>query len=405
MPVASTPYPVIANRQARCLLLALQGLSEDPTQRLDDTGLLKLIERLGFVQVDSINTVERAHHHILFSRNQTYHQMQLAGMIEREAALFENWTHDAAIIPSHFYPYWHHRFARDRERLADRWRKWGRAGFERYLAQVVQRIRREGPLMARDFGADGKKGGDGWWDWHPEKTALEYLWRTGKLAVARREGFQKVYDLPERVIPKEYRENRLPRGAFVDWKCRTALARLGFATPGEIAAFWGALTPAEAKAWCARKAGRELTPVLIEPAAGARPRPALAPIDLLDRLAELPEPPSRIRALSPFDPLVRDRARLDRLFGFRYRIEVFVPAAKREYGYYVFPLLEGDRFIGRVDMKVERGNGSVLRVQKLWLEPGIAMSGRRREKFGAELRRLCRFARAERVAFAKGVRL
>lgn len=397
--------PLITNRQARRLLLATHGLSDDPRRRLDDPGLLGLVERLGFVQVDSINTVERAHHHILFSRSQTYRPAQLARLLERDAALFENWTHDAAIIPSRFYPYWRRRFARDRDPLAKRWRKWGRAGFERYLVHVVTRIRREGPLMARDFGAEKKKGGDGWWNWHPEKTALEYLWRTGKLAVARREGFQKVYDLPERVLAEEHLAPRPTRRAFVDWKCRTAAERLGFATPGEIADFWGALSPAEAKAWCERHDGRALTPVRVAGAGGAAPRAALAPADLPDGLDDLPEPPARIRALSPFDPLVRDRARLERIFGFRYRIEVFVPAAKREYGYYVFPLLEGDRFIGRIDMKVARRNGGLLRVQGLWLEPDVAMTPRRRARLDAELQRVCRFAGAEAVDFAPGVRV
>ncbi|MCH8998061.1 MAG: YcaQ family DNA glycosylase, partial [Proteobacteria bacterium] len=259
---------MISNRAARRLLLASQGLADDPTRRLDDAGLLELIERLGFVQLDSIKTVERAHHHILFSRNQGYRREQLDRLFGPEAALFENWTHDAAIIPARFYPFWRHRFARDRDRLAERWRRWRREGFEDYLTQVRARIAREGPLMARDFGKERKKNAGGWWNWHPEKTALEYLWRTGALAVARREGFQKVYDLPERVIPKRHRGRPPGRKAFIDWTCRGALTRLGVATPGELAAFWGALTPAETGAWCAAQLGNGVTRVLVEPADG-----------------------------------------------------------------------------------------------------------------------------------------
>ena len=397
---SSAAPPVISNRAARRLLLASQGLSDDPTRRLDDAGLLDLIERMGFVQIDSIRTVERAHHHILFSRNQNYRREQLVRLIDGEASLFENWTHDAAIIPSRFYPFWRRRFERDRKRLAERWRNWGRDGFEAYLSHVLERIGREGPLMARDFGEERKKGSGGWWDWHPEKTALEYLWRTGALAVARREGFQKVYDLPERVIPREHLDGLPSRGTFIDWNCRSALARLCFATPGELAAFWGALSPAEAKAWCGREMGRAVTRVLVEPADGSKCRPAFAPSDVLERLEDPPAPPPRIRALNPFDPLIRDRARLRRLFGFRYRIEVFVPAAKREYGYYVFPLLEGDRFIGRLDMKHERQNGGGLSVTGLWLDPGVAMTRSRRDKLQAELRRIQRFVGAESSEFA-----
>ncbi len=399
MTPSAAALPVISNRAARRLLLEAQGLAADPARKLGDDGVLRLVEGLGFVQVDSINTVERAHHHILFSRNQSYRQPQLARLLEREAALFENWTHDAAIIPSRFYPFWRARFERERARLTERWRKFRRAGFEGYFEAVLERIAREGPLMARDFGEDGRKNSGGWWDWHPEKTALEYLWRTGALAVARREAFQKVYDLPERVIPERHRAPRPDHAAFLDWKCRSALARLRFATWGELAAFWGTLTPAEAKAWCQRELGRSILQVAVEPADGGKPRPAFAPIDLPDRLDALPEPPPRIRALNPFDPVIRDRARLERLFDFHYRIEVFVPAAKRRYGYYVFPLLEGARFIGRLDMKHDRQTDGTLRVAGLWLEPGIKMTRGRTDRLMAELKRIQRFVGAEGLDF------
>ncbi|MDJ0942650.1 MAG: crosslink repair DNA glycosylase YcaQ family protein [Kiloniellales bacterium] len=395
MPTSSAALPVISNPAARRLWLEGQGLAADPMRKLDRAGLLRLVEDLGYVQVDSINTVERAHHHILFSRNQTYRQPLLARLLEREAALFENWTHDAAVIPSRFYPFWRPRFERERARLAERWQKVRRAGFEGCFERVLTRIAREGPLMARDFGADGRKNSGGWWDWHPEKTALEYLWRTGALAVARREAFQKVYDLPERVIPRQHLAARPDQEAFVDWKCRSALERLRFATWGELAAFWGSLSPAEAKAWCLRELGRSIVQVAVEPAGGGTPRPAFVPVAVLDRLGDLPEPPPRVRALNPFDPVIRDRARLERLFGFHYRIEVFVPAAKRRYGYYVFPLLEGARFIGRLDMKHDRQADGALRVTRLWLEPGLKMTRGRADRLVAELRRIQRFVGAE----------
>lgn len=399
MTASPAPLPVISNRDARRLLLSSLGLSDNPKQRMDSDSLLHLIERMGFVQVDSINTVERAHHHILFSRNQTYRKTQLTQLIETEARLFENWTHDASIIPSHFYPFWLHRFERDRDGLAERWRNWGRQGFEDYLAHVLERIGREGPMMARHFGNEHKKKSGGWWDWRPEKTALEYLWRTGALAVARREGFQKVYDLPERTIPEPQRTAQPSHQEFIDWKCRSALDRLCFATPGELAAFWGALSPAEAKTWCEEQAeDGDVMQVIVEPATGSKPRTVYAPADILDRLSRVPAPPPRIRALSPFDPLIRDRSRLEQLFGFRYRIEVFVPAAKREYGYYVFPLLEGDRFIGRIDMVHDRRDSDDLIVKGLWLEPKVSMTKGRRLKIEAELERVRRFVEAAGIS-------
>lgn len=396
----------IPNRQARRLFLHLQGLSARPDRKLTRPGLLGLVERLGFVQVDSINTVERAHHMILFARNQTYRKDDLARMLERDRELFENWTHDASIIPTAFYPYWQQRFARDAGRLRARWREWRREGFEEMLDDILGHVRAGGPAMARHLRRPHDKSAEGWWDWHPSKTALEYLWRTGALAVCRREGFQKVYDLAERVIPAAHRTAAAggegDSRAYVDWFCRGALDRLGIATAGELAAFWDAVTLDEAKAWCRERLGDELVEVTVEPADGSKPRLAFARPDILDRAAAAPEPPGRLRVISPFDPLIRDRARTRRLFGFDYRIEVFVPAARRTYGYYVFPLLEGDRLVGRIDMKCDRRDG-VLRVTGLWLEPGVRPTNVRRRALDAELDRLRRFAGADRVDYAGGV--
>ena len=395
----SPARPLITNRQARRIRLAAAGLMTAPHRRLTDRGLLELIDAMGYVQLDSIQTVERAHHHILFARSQTYRQAQLSRLAERDGTLFENWTHDAAVIPSRFYPYWRHRFERERDRLSERWRKWRRDGFEAFYDHVLARIRDEGALMARDFGETGRKGagkaGEGWWDWHPEKTALEYLWRTGALAVARREGFQKVYDLPERVLPAEHLEAQVAAADYVDWKCRAALDRLGFATSGEIAEFWGGVTPAEAAAWCrAQQAAGAVIEVAVAPADGSKPRPAFARPGLPDTLADLPDPPARLRALSPFDPLIRGRAQTERIFGFHYRIEIFVPAAKRQYGYYVFPLLEGNRLVGRIDMKHDRDTG-VLGVKGLWWEDKVWPSKGRLARLDAELERIRRFTGAE----------
>ncbi len=393
---------VIDNKTARRLFLQRQGLSFPPHRKLTDAGLLELIEHLGFVQLDSIQTVERAHHMILFARNQTYRHKQLARLHEREAALFENWTHDASIIPSRFFPHWKLRFAREEARLRARWRQWRSGDFEAELETVRRHVADNGRVLARELGNDdaaNPKSSGGWWDWHPSKTALEYLWRCGHLAVAARDGFQKVYDLTERTLPPHHFETEFDEAETVDWACRAALQRLGVATSGEIAAFWELATPAEAKAWCLARKGGELEEVLVENAEGGKPRATYCFADR-DPCAELPEPPKRLRVLSPFDPLIRDRKRTERLFGFHYRIEVFVPAPKRQYGYYVFPLLEGDRLIGRIDMKHERSKGA-LAVKGLWLEPKVKLSAARQERLEAELERQRRFTGAEKVTFAK----
>lgn len=392
---------LISNSDARRVFLAKQGLSAPPNRALTKAGLLQLIHDIGFVQVDSIQTVERAHHQILFSRNQTYRREHLTALLEKDGALFENWTHDASILPSAFFKYWKHKFRHEEEEIVERWRKWRGEGFEASFGETYERVVKDGAILARDMKADGHVSG-GWWNWHPNKTALEYFWRTGKFAIAGRSNFQKIYDLTERVIPAEFREPEVSREEFVDWACRSALTRLGFATHGEIAAFWDLLSPDEAKGWVAAHRD-ELTEVLVEPALGGKPRPSWALPDFLPILGNFPEAPARIRVLSPFDPMIRDRNRTERLFGFFYRIEVFVPEPKREYGYYVFPLLEGDRLIGRIDMKADRKKGT-LDVRRLWLEPRVKPSTGRLEKLEAELERVARFSGLETVLYLDGWR-
>ncbi len=389
----------IANSEARRLFLHSHGLSADPGAASTAADIDELVEQLGFVQVDSIRTVERAHHQILFSRRQTYRQNQLARLIERERTLFENWTHDASIIPSQYFPYWRHRFERQKANLPQVWKRWGREGFDQILDEVRDRIETDGPKKARDWKSDRPKSGGGWWEWHPAKTALEYLWHTGELAICHRDGFQKVYDLAHRVIPPDHYEHRVSETEMIDWSCSGALSRLGFATHGELAAFWDLVSPAQASRWVEAQRN-DLVEVEVE-TAGDKPRRAWARPDIVERLAEAPDPPGRLRLISPFDPVLRDRARLERLFGFNYRIEIFVPEAKRKYGYYVFPILEGDRFIGRIDLKAER-EVDRLTVRRLWLEPRVRPAKSRFARLESELARVARFCGVSNVVLKDG---
>lgn len=393
----------LSNLAARRIFLAKQGLSASPSRALSKEDLHTLIHNIGFVQVDSIATVERAHHQILFSRNQTYRTEHLRQLLEEDRSLFEHWTHDAAILPTGFYPYWKHRFARNQVRLHAQWTKWHGPEFDAAFDDTYDHIVSHGAIRARDLKQEEHKSG-GWWQWHPSKKALEYFWHTGRLAISARQNFQKVYDLSERVIPDHHRKIEVSPEEFVDWACRSALERLGFATHGEIAAFWDLISPEEARNWVAANRD-QLDDVEIEcQGEAARPRAGYALAGLSSHMDDWPEPPGRVRVLSPFDPLLRDRARAERLFGFRYRIEVFVPEAKREYGYYVFPLLEGERMIGRIDIKADRKAGT-LNVARLWLEPKVRASAGRMAKLDAELNRLARFTGVDEVAYQPGWRI
>ncbi|MCA0908201.1 winged helix DNA-binding domain-containing protein [Ruegeria marisrubri] len=399
----NAPLKRLDNRTARAIFLDRHALAEQPAGAAKGAGLLDLVQRLGFVQLDSINTVARAHDMILFSRRPAYRSANLKRLYEREKALFEHWTHDAAVIPMSFYRHWHLRFQRDADLLKARWKNWRRDGFEQQFETVLQHIRDHGPVCSSDVGKDEKKGSGGWWDWHPSKTALEFLWRSGALTVVGRDGFQKRYDLTERVIETHLCPGNMAcdATATVDWLCNAALDRLGFATSGELAAFWGTVTAAEAKDWCATALAQGNIEEIEITCADGRLRKTFARPDLKDRAADLPQPPGRIRVLSPFDPMLRDRNRAERLFGFHYRIEVFVPEARRIYGYYVFPLLEGDRLIGRIDMKAHRDR-DLLHVKALWPERGVRWSDARSRRLNAELDRVRRLAGVTQVEFARG---
>lgn len=390
--------PLIPNPRARRLFLDRHALSEAPVGAASGQALHDLVERIGFVQVDSINTVARAHDMILWSRRQSYRPPALKRLLERDRSLWEHWTHDASILPSRLHGVWQHRFQRDAVRLEANWRSWFRDGYEQQFDSILNRIAKDGPVGTADVGEGEVRGKGGWWDWHPSKTALEWLWRTGRLAITRRDGFAKIYDLTERVIPEAH---RAPVAAeeVCDWACRSALRHLGFGTSGEIKAYWNAVSPEAAKDWChAALARGEITLAEVEGAAGQRRKVFIFP-DILGE--DPPEPTPRLRILSPFDPALRDRDRAEFLFGFYYRIEVFVPEPKRLWGYYVFPVLEGERLVGRIDVKAFRDAGS-LRVKAFWPEAGVKLTKARREKLEAELDRLARFAGCERVEFLDG---
>jgi uncharacterized protein YcaQ len=391
---------LISARTARLRLLEEQGLLEDE-RSATPRSVLEMIERLGFVQVDSINVVERAHHLTLCSRFVGYRPALLDRLLERRK-LFEHWTHDASIIPIDWFPHWRHRFERFRSRLKNRWLR-QRIGShpERVIARVRARIARDGPLMSKDFedSAPRARLEEGWWSWKAEKAALEFLWWTGELAIVRRSGFQKVYDLTERVYPEHARQPPSEPDAHRDWACRGALERLGFASPTEMAAFWRAVSIAEARTWCAEAEARgEIEPVEIEGADGSRPHKAYGLVDRARRRSR--EAPSSMRLLCPFDPVLRDRRRAQRLFDFDYRFEAFVPKHARTYGYYVMPVLEGDRLVARVDPKLHRDR-SLLEIRRVSWEKGVRPTKARRRALEGAVERLATLVGADTCIVVK----
>jgi len=388
--------PTISTASVR-LFLGAQGMLADAGRSAGRGAPQKVIEQMGFVQLDSINAVERAHHLILASRLDAYRREDFVHLLEQDRSLFEHWTHCASAIPTKWFAHWKPRFARAREyiRKNPNWQRYLGERPDEVVDRVRRRIAQEGPLRSQDF--EHNRGGrpPGWHRWRPPKAALEFLWFTGELMITHRENFQKVYDLTERVLPAHHELPSPTEAEQVEWACRTAFERLVIATPKEIARFWKAVTAAQTRRWCqdATRTGR-LVPVFIRSSNGPEQRPSFALADWERRLGRLPDPPERMRLLCPFDPVVG----LGRRLGFDYRFEVFAPEAKREYGYYVMPILEGERLVGRVDPQFQRDRG-VLAIRRVYWEPNVTVTRARCRKLEEAAIRLARFIGAERVAW------
>ena len=372
----------IGNRDLRRLWLAANRLVASPSGPVNAATVIGIIRDLGFLQIDTVRNVVRAQDHILWSRNRNYRERMLWPLL-KQRLLFEHFTHDASLIPMEIYPLWQRQFRRLGERAANApWYRSGMDGGE--IAALRDRIAAEGPLSTHAF--DSTAESREMWARKPHKKALEQMWYAGVLATAERRNFVKYYDLGERVFPP------LPPGAPDEAVagaalCELAMERLWVASPGEIRKFWEALPPAEVAAW-ARDS--DLVPVRIESADGRWPE-AFALPDIEARLAAVPPLTSQVRIINPFDPAVRDRARLKRIFGFDYTNEMFVPAARRRWGYYVYPLLEGDRFVGRIEAKGDRSSG-VLQVTGFWPEAGVRWGQGRMDRLRVELDRFARLA-------------
>jgi len=375
----------LSNRDARRLWLAqnlIGTAARDP---------LEIIRSLGFLQIDTIRNVARAQDHILWTRVPTYREEQVWRLLSSRA-LFEHFTHDASLIPVEVLPYWTRRFRVLGARTARS--SWFHSGLgQAEIRAIHDRIAAEGPLSTHAF--DTKhEGPKEMWARPPHKKALDQMWYAGTLGTARRERFVKFYDLGTRVFPGGIDHGKAETEQIDRLHVR-AIDALGFATPSELCRFWAATTPAEVKHWTT---GADLVPVEIETADGGS-YTALAAPDVETRLAATPDPGQRVRLVNPFDPLVRDRARIERLFGFSYRNEMFVPKAQRVYGYYVYPVLEGLRFIGRVELKADR-DADALRVTGFWPEVDMRRSSARAGRIDAELDRFRRFAGLGHVAWS-----
>jgi uncharacterized protein YcaQ len=403
--VALDPQIDLSAREARRLALAAQGFGRRrPGGRIDARHLRRAIDDVGLLQIDSVNVLCRSHYMPLFSRLGPYprpaldrlawhHGANGAGGRARQRDLIEYWGHEASLLPVELQPLLRWRMARA-DALA--WRSVARIAAEQpeLLEFVLDVVRERGPIRASDLAGRGRRRAPGeMWSWSEEKTALEYLFFAGRVCAARRVNFERLYDLPERVLPRQVLEAPTPSQEEAQRRLvAIAAKRLGVATEADLGDYFR-LPRAESKARVAELAEEGvLLPARVE---GWRAPGYLA----TERPTGLRRAAAARALLTPFDSLVWARERTERLFGFRYRIEIYVPAPKRVYGYYVLPFLLGDRLVARVDLKSDRQAG-VLRVRGAYAEPRVDTAQVAAE-LAAELRALSEWLELGGVSAAR----
>jgi uncharacterized protein YcaQ len=389
-----SPRPAfdLSAEQARRLALAAQGFGRPrPTGRVDSRHLRRVFDDVGLLQLDSVNVFCRSHYMPVFSRLGPYPRQALdrlawhedrGGRTRRAGRrdLIEYWGHEASLLPVELQPLLRWRMARA-DALA--WKSVARVGAEQpeLLRFVLDTVRERGPIRAADLAPNGsgRRAGE-MWSWSEEKTALEYLFFAGRVCAARRVNFERHYDLPERVLPREVLSAPTPSQDEAQRRLLLIAARrLGVATEADLGDYFR-LPRAESKARVAELAEEgALVPARVE----GWSRPAYLPTE---RPTGLRRAATARALLTPFDSLVWSRDRTERLFGFHYRIEIYTPAPKRVHGYYVLPFLLDGRLVARVDLKSDRQAG-VLRVRGAFAEPGAPTSHVAAE-LAAELRLL-----------------
>ena len=374
------------------MALAAQGFSRRRPDAVARRHLHRTMARLGVLQIDSVNVFARSHYMPMFSRLGAYDPALLdRTFLSRTTHYVEYLAHEATFMPVADWPLWRFRMREWQQRAArpDAWMH----AHRRTLDWVRDELRARGALRPADLRDDAPRERGSWWDWDEAKIALEHLWRCGEVAIAGRVGFERRYGLAEQIIPSGIRNTVVTRDDAIRELVRRAARSYGVSTIADLNDYYRLRDQSAVRAAVADlvDAG-ELEPVAVRGWERAG-KPVAA---WRHREATLPRRIDRAALLTPFDPVVWFRDRALRVFGFDYRIEIYVPAEKRRYGYYSLPLLVGDRVVGRADLKADRAS-STLRVQSAWWE-AHARPEADAEHIAQELVRAARWQSLERIS-------
>lgn len=341
----------ISKDQARSILLNTQGFSKPDAFGKGVIGAHETVKHLGYVQLDTLAVVARAHHHTLWSRNRSYNEKHLE-LLLREGKIFEYWSHAASYLPMEDF-----RFSLPRKALYLSGHSHWFSKNKKLMKYVLDRIREEGPLQSKDFASDRKRGS--WWDWKPAKIALEQLFMEGSLMVKSRNGFQKVYDLTERVVPAEVDHTKPSNDEYAEYLVRFNLRALGIATLKDFTHLRRGMQNAVSKAVIRMVKSGEITELQVE---GVKDSWFAFPAILNAKHKSA----KGTFILSPFDNLLIRRERLQKLFDWEFNLECYLPEHKRKFGYFCLPVLHNGEFVGMFDPKADRAT-KIFHVKKVHL--------------------------------------
>lgn len=375
----NSKYIKIDLSDARKLVLErqlYQGSSSLPPKKR----LHEIIEQLGYVQIDTISIIERAHKHVLWTRLPEFRNEMLDELVDKDKKVFEFWDHAAAYMPMK-----HFRFTLPRKEMyAKKYKNWEKKN-SKLLKYIIERITAEGPLQSRDFEESKKRGL--WWDWKPAKEGLEYLFHTGRLVARARKGFQKVYDLPERILPSNTQLSVPSDEELSEHLITKAITANGISSERELTYL--------------RHHNRSVTKRTINRLLEEQKiiRIQVKEIENVEYYSTKKvlqsfssgKTDTGVHILSPFDNIVIQRKRLLELFGFEYFIECYIPAPKRKYGYFCLPVLFGDLFAGRIDAKADRSSGKFIIIKEFW-ENGFRFDDEFAVKYRQKLKEIAQFS-------------
>ena len=394
----------ITSELARRLILHAQLLNGKTKLARGKDGIAQTIDRLGYIQIDTIAVIKRSHHHTLWTRQNDYKEEMLHHLQAIDRHIFEYWGHAMSYMPMSDY-----RFCLPRMRnFHNPTNKWIKNQLEKcapLLDQVLERIRKEGPLSSKDFRKSSENRGASWWNWKPAKMALEFLFWRGDLMVTQRHNFHKIYDLTERVLPQNVDTTMPDNDTLGQFLIRRALTSLGIAAKNEIQKYMQPDTARDSELQIANREviskslndlmeAREVIPVTIE----EENTRYYALSEIIENDPHRKKTSSHVYILSPFDNCIIQRARTKRMFGFEYTLECYVPADKRRYGYFVLPILWGDNFVGRLDPKADRKE-KVFIIRNLVFESPFDSFDAFLPSFTKKLVALARFNYCDKITF------